>query len=95
MDRRLLRWRPTPGVAPLPASVPPGLVIIVIIDLTIIRGPDCSLGPVPDTQNSSLGLVPVSIIDVWDWSQGYIFEVWDQIISNGIWSQASKMSLRD
>ena len=41
---------------------------------TIIRSPDCSLGPVPDTQNSSLGLVPVSIIDVWDWSQREIFK---------------------
>ena len=50
---------------------------------TIIRGPDCSLGPVPDTQKSSLGLVPVSIIVVWDWSQGYIFDVWDQ--SMGPW----------
>ena len=35
---------------------------------TIIRSPNCSLGPVPDTQNSSL--VPVSIIVVWDQIKG-------------------------
>ena len=40
------------------------------------------MGPwylVPDIKNVYLGLVPVSIIDVWDWTQGYIFYVWDQI----------------
>ena len=62
---------------------------------TIIRSPDCSLGPVPDAQNSSLGLVPVSIIDVWDWSQRGIFNFWDQINTVFIWSQPYKMSLWD
>ena len=32
----------------------------------IIRGPDWSLGLVPNSQNGSLGLVPIYIIDVWD-----------------------------
>ena len=54
----------------------------------IIRGPNDTLGPVPDTKNSSLGPVPISIIDVWDWSHGYIFDIWDQIMGVIIWSQA-------
>ena len=33
----------------------------------IIRESNCSLGPFPDTQNSSMGLV--SVIDVCDWSE--------------------------
>ena len=47
-----------------------------------------SIMEILSTKNSSLGLVPVSIIDVWDWSHGYIFDIWDQIMEVIIWSQA-------
>ena len=48
----------------------------------IIRGPDWSLGLVPNSQNGSLGLVPIFIIDVWDQSQRYILYIWDQIMGD-------------
>ena len=44
------------------------------------------VGTGPRYQNSSLGLVPVSIIDVWDQSQEYILYIWDQIMTVIIWS---------
>ena len=42
-----------------------------------------------------MGPVPVSIIDVWDWSQRDILYGWDQINTVFIWSQKLKMPLWD
>ena len=54
----------------------------------IIRSPDWS--PVPDNQNSSLGLVPVSIIDVWDQiiTQINIKVIWSQLFEMGLWDRS-------